>query len=555
LLNAEQAKDAAVRNIYDTMQVPEEKFNIPREGEAIYAARSGDTSALPRRAADMVQEGVIPKGIRDMARDAAQRGYILDLLMDQFGLDPQDDKFQIEKTGSDGETYTEFDPEAWDEAVDEVATTSPAAYAEIHRELSMLGGEPGVGPLARGITAEDFRYHARDKNAFQRELNDEKKADKDPIYNMPTDTEEQRVDKSIAIAAWEQKWDDSFGKTYTDDEDGTYTAEQHSFYDNAGYAVSDYVYSLSPADKAAFKEQYPDAFDKDGKFVRDQLTTEQLREITNQQGLMGGGTGALPEEVEPYTQDAIVAEDAWELQNQFFDGEYLTPEQKAALDAYSEYTDTYPELEAQARKMREMMGAGTPWKDVLALANGELAAYINGRMDRTGAAAKTGAYDAQDAFFNGLSSEQQQLLIDEGSSTFDRYAEASTGPISPSGGGTTSRSGSTSTYAGSGGSSGGGRSEGDGTRPPPGAGGGGGAGGSRVGGYAPGAPALGGGAVALPPHMQQLLAMLSQNLPPEQVQMLLRMLQNYYMRQSGGPGTSPGPKGPRPRERSSMAAG
>ena len=505
LLAAEARKDQRTKELGP---FPSGSGELPREGSAYYRATlGGDTSGLPARVAAGVQDGYYPEALRDVQRDAAQQGYLLDLLVEQLGLDPGSSKFQ-----KDGH----FDREAYQEAVNAVAETAPSAYAELYRQFMKEDSGLEPGPLTSKITADDFLNHTRGKEAWITDLYAQKSAEKDAIYAMPTETESDWDAKSRAISQWESTWRDSFGVQYKAD-------EQHTANENAAYGmginlVRDWFYTLTPADRATFKGQYPDAFDEEGKFNPKALTSEQVQAVVGQNGLRGSATGyGMDEEQYQFDQTTrdrqATTDHVYDLQNQFFDGEYLTPEQKASLDAINEYRDSHADLEAQAQEMRAMMGEGTPWKDVLAEADGELAAYINGRMDRTGEASRNGAYDAQDAWFRGLPVEDQQLLIDEGSSTFDRYGE----PEQPPSGGAPTPSGGSS---GSGGGSYGYTPSGGNVRVS-----GGGAFGNGSGGLGSGAGVIPRG-VNLPPWVMQFLS--RSNLSREQQDALLQLFITYY---------------------------
>lgn len=505
LLAAEARKDQRTKELGP---FPSGSGELPREGSAYYRATlGGDTSGVPARVAAGVQDGYYPEALRDVQRDAAQQGYLLDLLVEQLGLDPGSSKFQ-----KDGH----FDREAYQEAVNAVAETAPSAYAELYRQFMKEGSGLEPGPLTSKITADDFLNHTRNKEAWVSDLYAQKSAEKDAIYAMPSETESDWDARSRAISQWESTWRDSFGVQYKAD-------EQHTANENAAYGmginlVRDWFYTLTPADRATFKGQYPDAFDGEGKFNPKALTSEQVQAVVGQNGLRGSATGyGMDEEQYQFDQTTrdrqAVTDHVYDLQNQFFDGEYLTPEQKASLDAINEYRDSHPDLEAQAQEMRAMMGEGTSWKNVLAEADGELAAYINGRMDRTGEASRNGAYDAQDAWFKGLPVEDQQLLIDEGSSTFDRYAE----PEQSSGGGVPAPSGGSS---GGGGSSYSYTPSGGDVRVP-----GGGAFGNGSGSFGSGAGVIPRG-VNLPPWVMQFLS--RSNLSREQQDALLQLFITYY---------------------------
>lgn len=505
MLAAEETKDRQIRELGT---FPEGSGAVPREGREYYDWQARD--AKQRAEDELLGQMDYPKELRDMQRDAAQRGYILDMVAEQLGLDQNDPKWKDDEG--------RFDRKAYEQAVADVADEAVLIYGELYREMvrADVGIEPG--PLVSRVTKDDFIYHMRDKDAWAQDLYEARAKAVEEAKAMPSSTPEERAAKDAAFAAIEE----TYGKYYRKyGADERFTAEQNARYNEGARVVGDWYYTLTPREKNEFKAKYPEAFTS-GKFVATDLHGDQIDEILAENHL-----DRVPDD-SPVAQDhrrtpqmnaAIQAENErvarteriYELREQFYEGAGLTPEQKAALAAVEAHDDKDPEMTERAFRLKDQLGLS--WRDFEEYAKQsdiDLAAWIAERRRYTTAAAKAGAYDAQEAWFRTLNEYEQQLLITEDPSTFGRYGDASDG-----GGGTPAPQTGTSTstdnnprrttYSGSGDSV------------PRWSGGyGGGSGGGRV-------PALSAD------WFIQMLNALGPRLTQQQRQLLLQMYQNLLL--------------------------
>lgn len=379
----------------------------------------------------------------------AQRGWLLDQTADVLGLDSRADEFKDENGF--------FDRATFEAAVREKAKDAPAIYQQLADNVKTLGDASGVrGGLTfeadQPISADDLIFHLRDKYPNETIMQNEISA----YYDMPSgdakDAERQRLvdtygeqvfavkpqnasfnpDGSVAIEGFDQSTPE--GQRQAE----VASANANTRYKQGTQAINDLYFTLTPRQKAEFKEQYGGAFVTEkatdeatgreyeyDKLVVKNLTAEQVQQIEKDFAINPSGTprGESLERIGfvPASVDDVSATDAALVKTKADEYRALvTTEDEFAVNQFFTVKDDPRFKEAQALAEAHPTKAGKPgwyWVRNNAPGYGDVIDAYFAAIDAAGP-----VWDKQEAWFNDQPEDVRQLLIAE-DPTFAKYGD------------------------------------------------------------------------------------------------------------------------------------
>jgi hypothetical protein len=406
--------------------------NLPSQGSNYYTRTQEERNFLEWNGALEAVEG------RERAQ--ARQGFVLNLIAEQLGVKKYTEDGEInERFLTDGR----FDEAKYSAALEEASLQAPELFREIVLDIRGQGGYIEMGVDRKGIRPEDFVYHlTASENPRLDAWREQRQADRSAYFDMPNETPEQRAAKDAEAARLRREYGEEFlDRTYKDTPDGT-TAGDHRRYSESTSAVADFYHSMTPADKAAFKAQYPDAFVKDtfvndqgetieyDKFVASQLTGEQAGQIVQSNGLeVGPVRGDRADRIErmqgtPEERDRRFEAGLVEAKTNEFNG-ILTADDEMALEMFYSAKDHPRWAEAEELKNASLTKKGFPSWTLAKIRAGEAGDTEMVALIEQYQAAVEGAkpvWDKQEAWFDEQPDDVKETLIREHPNLFGRYS-------------------------------------------------------------------------------------------------------------------------------------
>jgi hypothetical protein len=377
------------------------------------------------------------EAVEGRERQQARQGFVLNLVEEQLGVK----KYIDGEINPDFVTDGKFDEEKYTAAAEEAAQQAPALFRDIVMDIrGTTNSRIEMGVDGKGITPADFMQHLASENPRLDAWREQRQADRSAFFDME-DGPEKDAERQRLLSEYGEEFLD---RTYKDTEDGT-TAGDHRRYTEGKDAVANYFYTLSPVDKAAFKERYGSAFDlaqgeaEDGstyeynKLFPERLSSEQVAEIVAENGLdtslVRGDRADRVEQIRGEPDEMQRRLDA-DLTDQKKDEYYnlATPEDELVLDMYAQLKENPRYQEAQDLKNSSLTKKGFPswqlaYNKAEAAGDTEMMELIEQQREL---GPQVGAiYDKRDEWFNALPDDVKAILIANDPATFGDYASGS----------------------------------------------------------------------------------------------------------------------------------
>jgi hypothetical protein len=407
--------------------------NLPSQGQNYYTRTQEERNFLEWNGALEAVEG--------RERQQARQGFVLNLVEQQLGVKKYDEDGELnEAFVTDGK----FDEEKYNAAVEVAAQQAPALFRDIVMDIrGTTDSRIEMGVDGKGIAPADFMQHLASENPRLDAWREQRQADRSAFFEMENGPEKDAERQRLLSEYGEEFLD----RTYKDTPDGT-TAGEHRRYTEGVNAVTNYFYTLSPGDKAAFKERYGSAFDlaqgedPDGstyeynKLFPERLTSEQVAEIVAENGLdtslVRGDRADRVEQIRGEPDEMQRRLDA-DLTDQKKDEYYnsTTPEDELVLDMYEQLKQHPRYGEAQELKNSSLTKKGFPswqlaYNKAEAAGDTEMMELIE---EQRALGPQVGEiYDKRDEWFNGQPDDVKAILIREDPATFGRYGAGSGDP-------------------------------------------------------------------------------------------------------------------------------
>ena len=429
---------------------------VPSQGKNYYTRTQEERQFLEWNGALEAVEG--------REREQARQAFVLNVIAEQLGVNKY---FENGTLNTDFVTDGKFDKQKYDFALAVAADVAPGLFNQIVMDLRDLGSTIGMGVDGKGITADDFLHHMRPKNAELDAWRQQRNADRSAYYAMEFGPEKDAEKARLLREYGEEFLDPNYRPTGELAEgemgptlEGVTSPADHRRYNEATDAVAAWVSTLSPKDKNALKEQYPDAFgDKDGTFIdedgdevtydkfhKDRLTAEQALEIVQSNGLDAslvrgdradrvGQIRGEPDEM----QRRLDADLTVQKRTEFYD--IWTPEEEQVIEQNNLLKDDPLYAEAQALKEVSLSKAGNPnWytakRNAEKAGNTELAEFIGMLQESNEEVGPI--YDKRDEWFHSQPDDVKAILIANDPATFGRYGSGDSAGTTVSGTGESS---------------------------------------------------------------------------------------------------------------------
>jgi hypothetical protein len=447
--------------------------DVPREGRNYYGRTIEEMKFLEANGA--------VEDVLSLERRQAQQGFVLDMVEEQLGLKKyMDDGMPNPEFFTDGV----FNEQAWNRAVADAAAEAPAVFNDLIFTLRDEGYDIARGVNGKGITAADFEYHVNRSTVPEEVIAFREQRTADREAAQAEDDPDKRAEMWLDYERKYGSRNTYYGPSAGSDPNvigpvETFSAAENQMYNENIRSINTWSFTLTPKDRAALREQYPDAFEETTgvdeetgreftyfKLVPEKLTAEQAQQIVSKNATMVQQNWERGDQMAPPPKHMLPQNETVRRERaQFYersDEQYVAvtanDEDQRVLRNYSNfvenegqkvviYNGTEMTMEEAALAARDDPSATTysgfqSWKKAISAVGPDtpLGQYMQTRYDLN--QERIPVFEKQEEWFFAQPEDVRQILLDENPSKYGKYANGET---------TSSSSTSTDSYSSGGG--------------------------------------------------------------------------------------------------------